>query len=91
MRRKRTVHRIRSPKIREKLRLAAAPDIHSAPFDDMLEDFSACDFVNRISHKGIAERRFSGTVWSHQNVCFALTNLYIKVIEDLFSVFKTCV
>ena len=45
MRRNRTVHRIRSPKIRESLRLAVAPDIHSAPFDDVLEDFAACDAV----------------------------------------------
>ena len=45
MQRNRTVHRIRSRKIRETLRLAVAPDIHSAPFDDMLEDFAACDAV----------------------------------------------
>ena len=45
MQRNRTVHRIRSPKIREALRLAVAPDIHSAPFDDVLEDFAACDAV----------------------------------------------
>lgn len=45
MQRNRTVHRIRSPKIRESLRLAVAPDIHSAPFDDVLEDFAACDAV----------------------------------------------
>ena len=45
MQRNRTVHRIRSPKIREKLRLAVASDLHSAPFDDVLEDFAACDAV----------------------------------------------
>ena len=45
MQRNRTVHRIRSPKIRERLRLAVASDLHSAPFDDVLEDFAACDAV----------------------------------------------
>ena len=45
MHRNRTVHRIRSPRIREKLRLAVASDLHSAPFDDVLEDFAACDAV----------------------------------------------
>ena len=45
MERNRTVHRIRSPKIRERLRLAVASDLHSAPFDDVLEDFAACDAV----------------------------------------------
>ena len=45
MQRNRTVHRIRSPKIRSRLRLAVASDLHSAPFDDVLEDFAACDAV----------------------------------------------
>ena len=45
MHRNRTVHRIRSTRIREKLRLAVASDLHSAPFDDVLEDFAACDAV----------------------------------------------
>ena len=34
MHRNRTVHRIRSPRIREKLRLAVASDLHSAPFEE---------------------------------------------------------
>ena len=41
----RTVHRIRSPRIPEKLRLAVAADLHSAPFDNVMEDFAACDAV----------------------------------------------
>ena len=45
MKRKRTIHRIRSPKIREPLRLALAADLHSAPFDDVVDDFRACDAV----------------------------------------------
>ena len=45
MKRNRTIHRIRSPRIREPLRIAVAADLHSAPFDDVLEDFRACDAV----------------------------------------------
>lgn len=41
----RTVHRIRSPRIPEKLRLAVAADLHSAPFDNVMEDFVSCDAV----------------------------------------------
>ena len=40
-----TVHTLRSPKIREKLRLAVAPDLHSAPYGDVLEHFRTCDAV----------------------------------------------
>ena len=45
MKRKRTIHRIRSPRIREPLRLAVAADLHSAPFDDVIADFRSCDAV----------------------------------------------
>ena len=45
MQRKRTIYRIHSPKLRERTRLAVAADLHSAPFDDVLPDFSACDAV----------------------------------------------
>lgn len=34
-----------SPKIPHSLRFAVAPDLHSAPFEDVLEDFSQCDAV----------------------------------------------
>ena len=40
-----TTHAIRSPLIPEKLRLAVASDLHSFPYDDVLDDFSACDAV----------------------------------------------
>jgi len=40
-----TEHRIRSPKILEKLRLAVASDLHSASYDDVLQIFSECDAV----------------------------------------------
>ena len=40
-----TNHTIRSALIREELRLAVAPDLHSTPFDDLLETFAACDAV----------------------------------------------
>ncbi len=45
MKRKRTLHRIISPKIPEALRLAVAADLHSGPFEDVLEDFRTCDAV----------------------------------------------
>ena len=38
-----TEHTIRSEKIPEQLTLAVASDLHSAPFEDMLEQFAACD------------------------------------------------
>ncbi len=40
-----TTHTIRSSRIPERLRLAVAPDIHSAPFEDLLELFALCDAV----------------------------------------------
>ena len=45
MKRVRTIYHIRSEKISGKLRLAVAADLHSAPFEDVLEDFRACDAV----------------------------------------------
>lgn len=45
MKRNRTIHVIWSSAIREPLRLAVAADLHSAPFDDVLEDFRVCDAV----------------------------------------------
>ena len=38
-----TEHTIRSEKIPERLTLAVASDLHSAPFEDLLEQFAACD------------------------------------------------
>ncbi len=40
-----TVHRLRSPKIQTPLRLAVAADLHSAPYDDVLDTLTACDAV----------------------------------------------
>jgi hypothetical protein len=45
MKRKLTEYTFRSGKIREPLRFAVASDIHSAPFEDALEEFSRCDAV----------------------------------------------
>ena len=45
MKRKLTEYPFRSDKIREPLRFAVASDIHSAPFEDALEEFSRCDAV----------------------------------------------
>ena len=45
MKRKITLHTIRSGKIQERLRLAVAPDLHSAPYTDVLGEFARCDAV----------------------------------------------
>ncbi len=45
MRRVITTHQIHSARIPERLRLAIASDLHSAPFDDVLETFAQCDAV----------------------------------------------
>ena len=45
MNRKITKHIIRSSRIPNPLRLAVASDIHSAPFEEMLEPFLHCDAV----------------------------------------------
>ena len=45
MKRKLTEYTFRSEKIPEPLRFAVASDIHSAPFDDVLEEFFRCDAV----------------------------------------------
>ena len=45
MKRKLTEYTFRTDKITAPLRLAVAPDIHSSPFEDVLEEFSRCDAV----------------------------------------------
>ena len=40
-----TKHRIQDNRIPEKLKLAVASDLHSAPFDELLGLFSSCDAV----------------------------------------------
>ena len=45
MKRKLTEYTFRSEKITEQLRFAVVSDIHSAPFEDVLEEFSRCDAV----------------------------------------------
>ena len=45
MKRKLTEYSFRTDKIGQPLRFAVAPDIHSASFDDVLEEFSRCDAV----------------------------------------------
>lgn len=45
MKRKLSEYRFRSEKIGAPLRLAVAPDLHSAPFEDVLEVFAGCDAV----------------------------------------------
>ena len=45
MDRKLTEYTFRSDKIDQPLRFAVAPDLHSSPFDDVLEEFARCDAV----------------------------------------------
>ncbi len=63
--RARVLHTIRSPKIRERLRLAVAADLHNASWDDVAEDFRSCDailvpgdLVNRHSRNYTTAARF---------------------------------
>lgn len=43
--RARVLHTIRSPKIRERLRLAVAADLHNGSWEDVEEDFRSCDAI----------------------------------------------
>ena len=45
MKRKRTEYTFRTDRIERSLRLAVVSDLHSAPFDDVLEDLARCDAV----------------------------------------------
>jgi len=45
MKRKRTEYSFPADGIERTLRFAVAPDIHSSPFEDVLEDFARCDAV----------------------------------------------
>ena len=45
MKRIRTEYTFRTPLIERGLRFAVAPDLHSGPFDDVLDEFSHCDAV----------------------------------------------
>ena len=81
MKRKRTIHRIKSPRIREPLSFAIAADLHSAPFDDVLADFEACDavlipgdLVDRHRHNNENAERFLLTVPKMKPVFYAIGN-----------------
>ena len=41
----RVLHTVKSPKIPRPLTLAVAPDLHSEPFDDVMEDFRKADAI----------------------------------------------
>ena len=45
MKRIRTPHVIRSPKITERLLLAVASDLHSGEYEDVMADFARCDAI----------------------------------------------
>ncbi len=81
MERKRTVYRIRCERIPEKIRLAVASDLHSSPFDDVTEDFAACDavlipgdLVDRHRRDNSEALRFLQTVPEFVPVFYALGN-----------------
>ena len=45
MKRVRTVYRLTSPKITQRIRFAVASDLHSGSYEDLTADFAACDAV----------------------------------------------
>ncbi len=79
------LHTIRSSRIPEKLRLAVASDIHSAPFEDVLEEFARCDavllpgdLVDRHRHNNDNALRFLRQVPEIVPVFYSLGNHEVK-------------
>ena len=86
MTRQRTMHVIRSEKIPEKLRLAVAADLHSSPFDDVMEDFARCDavlipgdLVDRHRRDNSLAMRFLEEVPGIVPVFYSLGNHEVKI------------
>ncbi len=79
--RARVFHTIRSPKIREPLQLAVAADLHNGPWEDVEEDFRACDaillpgdLVNRHSRDYSRAARFLQEAPDYCPVFYSLGN-----------------
>ena len=88
-RRIRTEYTIRSPLIREELNLAVAPDLHSGPFEDVLEELFSCDavlipgdLVDRHRRDNTQARRFLEEVPKRVPVFYSLGNHETKFRES---------
>ena len=76
-----TEYTFRTPLAERSLRFAVAPDLHSGPFDDVLEEFSRCDAVlipgdllNRHRRNNSNAIRFLETVPEIVPVFFSIGN-----------------
>ncbi len=81
MKRKLTPYTFRAEGTDRTLRLAVAPDLHSSPFDDVLEEFARCDavlvpgdLVDRHRRNNGNARRFLETVPEIVPVFYSLGN-----------------
>ena len=95
MKRKLTEYSFRTDKAVEPLRFAVAPDIHSAPFEDVLEEFSRCDavllpgdLVDRHRNNNENAERFLRTVPGIVPVFFSVGNHELK-FRDREAFFRT--
>lgn len=84
----RTKYEIRSGKIREALTFAVAPDLHSGPFEDVLEDMFRCDavllpgdLVDRHRRNNALAERFLNVVPEKVPVYYSLGN-HEKKFDD---------
>ena len=76
-----TEYTFRTDRIDRSLRLAVAPDLHSAPFDDVLEEFCRCDavlipgdLVDRHRRNNRSAERFLETVPELVPVFYSIGN-----------------
>lgn len=83
-----TNYTIRSPLIPERIRLAVAPDIHSAPYGDVMENITGCDallipgdLVDRHRRDNRIAFRFLQEVPQYLPVFFSLGNHEVKYRE----------
>ena len=81
MKRIRTEYTFRSEKIGRPFRFAVAPDIHSAPFEDVLDEFARCDavllpgdLVDRHRHDNANAMQFLRTVPQIVPVFYSIGN-----------------
>lgn len=83
-----TTHTVQHRKIPEKLRLAVAPDLHSSPYEDVLDVLTACDavlipgdLVDRHRRDNRYAVRFLREVPERVPVFYALGNHEVKFRE----------
>ena len=63
-RRIRTVHRVASERIPRAVRFAVIADLHSAPFEDVLEDLTRCDAV--LMPGDLVDRHRKNNTWAER-------------------------